>query len=78
ECKHIISGYLKCIKSNKGTNDEACRRLAKDYLACRMDKNLMAPDNFENLGLIFKEGQDKGTSPTNTTQGGEKGAGKAD
>ncbi|KAJ5610873.1 hypothetical protein N7510_007592 [Penicillium lagena] len=38
ECKHIIAGYLKCIKSNKGTNDEACRKLAKDYLACRMDK----------------------------------------
>ena len=38
ECKHIISGYLKCIKSKQGTNDEACRRLAKDYLACRMDK----------------------------------------
>ncbi|KAJ5576498.1 hypothetical protein N7535_003424 [Penicillium sp. DV-2018c] len=59
ECKHIISGYLKCIKLNKGTNDEACRKLAKDYLACRMDKNLMAPDNFENLGLVFKdEGKD--------------------
>lgn len=38
ECKHIISGYLKCIKMNKGTNDEACRKLAKEYLACRMDK----------------------------------------
>jgi hypothetical protein len=38
ECKHIISGYLKCIKLNRGTNDEACRKLAKDYLACRMDK----------------------------------------
>ncbi|CAL5873423.1 uncharacterized protein PFLUO_LOCUS7702 [Penicillium psychrofluorescens] len=53
ECKHIIAGYLKCIKSNKGTNDEACRKLAKDYLACRMDKNLMAPDDFKNLGLEF-------------------------
>ncbi|KAJ5489372.1 Cytochrome c oxidase assembly protein COX19 [Penicillium diatomitis] len=38
ECKHIISGYLKCIKLNRGTNDEACRKLAKQYLACRMDK----------------------------------------
>ncbi|KAJ5118175.1 uncharacterized protein N7515_010398 [Penicillium bovifimosum] len=39
ECKHIISGYLKCIKLNKGTNDEACRKLAKEYLACRMDNS---------------------------------------
>ncbi|KUM64101.1 hypothetical protein ACN42_g2978 [Penicillium freii] len=40
ECKHVISGYLKCIKMNKGTNDEACRKLAKEYLACRMDKGI--------------------------------------
>ncbi|KAJ5827471.1 hypothetical protein N7447_004234 [Penicillium robsamsonii] len=59
ECKHIISGYLKCIKMNRGTNDEACRKLAKEYLSCRMDKNLMAPDNFENLGLIFKDGKEQ-------------------
>ncbi|KAJ5587794.1 uncharacterized protein N7459_003559 [Penicillium hispanicum] len=70
ECKHIISGYLKCIKSKQGTNDEACRRLAKDYLACRMDKNLMAPDNFKNLGLVFKEDQEKNKVPAaSTTQG---------
>ncbi|KAJ5777475.1 hypothetical protein N7520_000721 [Penicillium odoratum] len=77
ECKHIISGYLKCIKLNRGTNDEACRKLAKDYLACRMDKNLMAPDDFKNLGLIFKDDQEKKQAPTaaNTTdasQGTEK------
>ncbi|KAJ5429388.1 hypothetical protein N7491_006404 [Penicillium cf. griseofulvum] len=58
ECKHVIAGYLKCIKKNQGTNDETCRKLAKEYLACRMDKNLMAPDNFENLGLIFKDGKE--------------------
>ncbi|OQD94396.1 hypothetical protein PENSOL_c026G07699 [Penicillium solitum] len=63
ECKHVISGYLKCIKMNKGTNDEACRKLAKEYLACRMDKNLMAPDNFENLGLVFKDGEGKQQTP---------------
>jgi cytochrome c oxidase assembly protein subunit 19 len=78
ECKHLIAGYLKCIKSQRGLNDEECRKLAKGYLACRMDKyvrscfsasvegsligtnlclfgrNLMAPDDFKNLGLIFE------------------------
>ncbi|KAJ5151939.1 hypothetical protein N7492_010234, partial [Penicillium capsulatum] len=73
ECKHIISGYLKCIKLNKGTNDEACRKLAKDYLTCRMDKNLMAPDNFKNLGLVFNEDQEKNQNPTaDPTKGTEK------
>ncbi|KAJ5893892.1 hypothetical protein N7495_005583 [Penicillium taxi] len=109
ECKHVISGYLKCIKYNRGTNDEACRRLAKDYLACRMDKyvnpypnfqsrkrrhlfkdrslegyilngvpsiyrNLMAPDNFENLGLVFKDSQQqsKTLGADTATSGTEK------
>ena len=25
--------------------------MAKDYLKCRMDNNLMAPDEFKNLGF---------------------------
>ncbi|KAJ5740804.1 hypothetical protein N7493_000676 [Penicillium malachiteum] len=78
ECKHIISGYLKCIKLNRGTNDEACRRLAKEYLACRMDKNLMAPDDFKNLGLVFKDDQEKGnppaTNPSNASSSTNKKA----
>ncbi|KAJ5794283.1 hypothetical protein N7457_000882 [Penicillium paradoxum] len=50
ECKHIISGYLKCIKLNKGTNDEACRKLAKEYLACRMDKrNYIQDGRWDNI-----------------------------
>ncbi|CAG7971184.1 unnamed protein product [Penicillium salamii] len=70
ECKHVISGYLKCIKLNRGTNDEACRKLAKDYLACRMDKNLMAPEKFENLGLVFKgdEKESPPAPPADTTE----------
>ncbi|KAJ5482281.1 hypothetical protein N7475_001093 [Penicillium sp. IBT 31633x] len=71
DLQHIISGYLKCIKLNKGTNDEACRKLAKEYLACRMDKNLMAPDNFENLGLVFKDGEGKDQTPITSNAGTE-------
>lgn len=33
----------------------------------------MAPDNFENLGLIFKEDQEKNKTPaTGSTQGTEQ------
>ncbi|KAK2728427.1 putative cytochrome c oxidase assembly protein cox19-like protein [Colletotrichum kahawae] len=55
ECKHVISNYLECIKKVRGVNDAECRDLAKSYLDCRMDRNLMAKDDFKNLG--FGNGQ---------------------
>ena len=56
ECKHLISTYLRCLKSQSppGKNNEECRHLAKSYLACRMEKGLMAPDEWKNLGLAFE------------------------
>ncbi|KAK3996455.1 putative succinyl-CoA ligase subunit alpha, mitochondrial [Cladorrhinum sp. PSN332] len=53
ECKHVMMSYLNCIKKVKGVNEDECRSLAKSYLSCRMDHNLMAKDDFKNLG--FKE-----------------------
>ncbi|KLJ10210.1 cytochrome c oxidase assembly protein COX19 [Blastomyces silverae] len=64
ECKYIISSYLKCLRKEAGVNDEHCRKLAKSYLTCRMENNLMAPDNFENLGLVFDEDQKKNVTET--------------
>ncbi|KAK2737182.1 Cytochrome c oxidase assembly protein cox19 [Myotisia sp. PD_48] len=57
ECKALISSYLKCLKTVSGVNDEQCRKLAKGYLHCRMEHNLMAPDEFKNLGLEFEGDQ---------------------
>ena len=53
ECKHLISSYLRCLKSSNtpGENKPECRILAKDYLHCRMEKGLMAKDEWKNLGL---------------------------
>ncbi|KJZ79098.1 Cytochrome c oxidase assembly protein COX19 [Hirsutella minnesotensis 3608] len=56
ECKHVMAGYLACMKKTRGNNDDECRNLAKAYLACRMDRlrpcrNLMARDDFKNLGF---------------------------
>ncbi|EEQ33436.1 Cytochrome c oxidase assembly protein cox19 [Microsporum canis] len=65
ECKSIIAGYLQCLKSASGVNDEACRKLAKSYLSCRMDKNLMAPDEFKNLGLVFESDEKKSEPAAN-------------
>ncbi|KAI5820650.1 hypothetical protein BZA77DRAFT_301290 [Pyronema omphalodes] len=51
ECKPIMTEYLACLKRVKGTNDMACRLIAKEYLRCRMERQLMAEDSFENLGF---------------------------
>ncbi|KAI1807350.1 hypothetical protein F4811DRAFT_550028 [Daldinia bambusicola] len=51
ECKNVMTKYLSCIKKVKGVNDNECRNIAKTYLACRMDRNLMAKDDFKNLGF---------------------------
>ncbi|KAK0618601.1 hypothetical protein B0T17DRAFT_495562 [Bombardia bombarda] len=53
ECKEVMMSYLGCIKKVKGVNEDTCRMLAKSYLSCRMERNLMAKDDFKNLG--FKE-----------------------
>ncbi|PNY24051.1 Cytochrome c oxidase assembly protein COX19, partial [Tolypocladium capitatum] len=67
ECRHVMTNYLACMKKVRGLNDGECRDLAKAYLACRMDRNLMAKDEFKNLGFaetptkpIHESGPEKG------------------
>ncbi|CAJ2513454.1 Uu.00g015730.m01.CDS01 [Anthostomella pinea] len=63
ECKDVMTRYLSCIKRVKGMNDEECRGLAKSYLGCRMDRNLMAKDDFKNLGFQEQSNTDASTAP---------------
>lgn len=46
-----MSQYLQCLKLVKGNNAPNCRILAKRYLGCRMDNQLMDRDDWKNLGL---------------------------
>ncbi|KAI0183982.1 hypothetical protein EV127DRAFT_351540 [Xylaria flabelliformis] len=68
ECKHVMTRYLSCIKKVKGVNEDECRNLAKSYLACRMDRNLMAKDDFKNLG--FAE-DPNANPPTSSSKAGK-------
>lgn len=38
ECKPIVADYLRCLRRVKGTNDQECRLMAKEYLRCRMEQ----------------------------------------
>ncbi|TVY54174.1 Cytochrome c oxidase assembly protein COX19 [Lachnellula cervina] len=69
ECKDVMMNYLSCIKKVKGTNEAECRSIAKTYLSCRMDRNLMAKDEFKNLGF----GEEKPASTTTKDEKAEEG-----
>lgn len=56
ECKSIFGDYLRCLRRVRGTNENDCRMIAKSYLKCRMENNLMAPDEFKNLGFAESNG----------------------
>ena len=50
ECKETMKVYLSCLRNNN-TDHIHCRDLAQAYLACRMERGLMRPENFEDLGF---------------------------
>mmetsp|Transcript_10390 Transcript_10390/g.19722 ORF Transcript_10390/g.19722 Transcript_10390/m.19722 type:complete len:82 (+) Transcript_10390:50-295(+) len=50
ECKKVKEGYMECLKKN-GSSANACKDVAKQYLECRMSKNLMAPQDLATLGF---------------------------
>jgi len=50
ECKEFFAKYMLCLSGNKYNNSN-CRQESKDYLSCRMDKGLMAKEEWKNLGL---------------------------
>lgn len=54
ECKQVMIDYLKCLQKTDCEN-ASCRDLAKKYLQCRMDKQLMAKEEWSKLGFQDSE-----------------------
>ncbi|XP_012251487.1 cytochrome c oxidase assembly protein COX19 [Athalia rosae] len=50
QCKRVMISYMKCLRENKGINT-MCRDVAKEYLTCRMDNDLMAKEEWSKLGF---------------------------
>ena len=68
ECKLLMKSFLECLKKNDADHFP-CRDASADYLKCRMDKDLMAKDDLNKLGLgetpvyerkIVNEGEKEG------------------
>lgn len=50
DCKDLIKQYLDCLNKSK-TDASYCRKISEKYLQCRMDHDLMAKEDFKNLGF---------------------------
>lgn len=62
-----MAEYLDCLKLVQGNNALNCRLLAKRYLGCRMDNQLMDKDEWKNLGL-----PDDKSPPGESSKAGEE------
>ena len=62
ECKPYMETYLHCLKEKREQHNK-CRELSKDYLQCRMDRELMAKEDLNEVGIFLKEVSFGGLNP---------------
>jgi len=62
ECKTFMISYMECLHITKNKNSE-CREQARDYLGCRMDKGLMAKEEWAKLGYADMVPSDASQDP---------------
>ena len=48
ECKDYMKKYIACLKDQKDKH-HLCRDLSKEYLQCRMDRQLMASEDLDQV-----------------------------
>lgn len=50
ECRKEMKLFLSCLKENN-SDHYPCRDFSATYLKCRMEKDLMAKDDMDNIGM---------------------------
>ncbi|XP_041062794.1 cytochrome c oxidase assembly protein COX19 [Carcharodon carcharias] len=50
ECKEFKEKFMNCLRENKFGNSP-CREQSKEYLECRMERQLMTKEPLEKLGF---------------------------
>ncbi|CAM9304532.1 unnamed protein product [Pylaiella littoralis] len=66
--------FLACLEKND-RDHLPCKSLSKRYLACRMDRNLMAKEEFEKLGFTSEEEYQRIRSQAPVKEGKKEGEG---
>ncbi|KAK6455430.1 uncharacterized protein RJT20DRAFT_128662 [Scheffersomyces xylosifermentans] len=59
ECTEYMNRYLQCMRFTENKNAPNCRILAKQYLSCRMDNQLMEQSTWDSLGLVNLPGDNE-------------------
>lgn len=72
ECRAFARAYHQCLKESSGVTN-GCRKQARAYLQCRMQRNLMATDKWDALGLS-KDSLTDGTTNGNDDHTGGLGS----
>lgn len=49
-CKPRMASFLQCLREHREAHAE-CREHSRRYLQCRMDGNLMAPEDLNTMGF---------------------------
>ncbi|KAK3588931.1 hypothetical protein CHS0354_023691 [Potamilus streckersoni] len=50
ECRAFMIKYMICLRDNNKETSQ-CRHESRDYLQCRMDRNLMKKEEMKKLGF---------------------------
>ncbi|OCT61553.1 cytochrome c oxidase assembly protein COX19 [Xenopus laevis] len=64
ECKPFKETFMKCLRNNRFQSG-LCREESKEYLECRMERQLMAKEPLQKLGfkdLINEEKSEENNS----------------
>ncbi|KAL7498479.1 hypothetical protein ACHAWT_006252 [Skeletonema menzelii] len=75
ECKPFKEKYLNCLKK-EADKHHLCRDFSKEYLQCRMDRNLMASEDLDRLGFSKEATVEKAVEYDKSKEKGGYVAGK--
>jgi len=50
ECREFMKIYMKCLKKNRNSYEQ-CMQESRNYLECRMERDLMTREDFKRLGF---------------------------
>lgn len=67
ECRKFKEIFMECIRNNN-YDSHKCRAESKQYLQCRMDRDLMAKEPLDKLGFADLENENQKETHSNESK----------